>query len=324
MKLGLNSQSVIALRELADAIPGTMTKVVEDTLQLITTYQSVSGSLGVHRDAFHSMLLHIKKAQESAAETIAELPPMLRNTADKIESYLVHKPLVLTAPSYGADGEEHAYRTVIHFSEEASQYPGVKGFGTDAEAAQTWGTHHFSPWQASLSADQRTSIHAYSGNEIYTELNTAKRAGVPFTPELQKINDDISTALQSANLPEDVTVYRALSENAMRELALYGCQGNIEEGATIQDSAFMSCSLAARNTFTNDRHNKFVLRLAAPAGIHAAYIGKLSQFPDEQELLIDGDHSIYIGSVTRCKRSDITGNPYDTDEITVIDGLLTF
>ena len=323
MKLALDSKSATALRELADAIPGAVANITDDTVKLITTYQAVSDKLGSHRTDFYLMLLHIQKAQTLSIEALEVLPTMMHETADKIDTYIATKPQVIMGRTVGADGTVHEHCTIVKFSSEASSFRGVQEFRTDASQAQHCGNKNYSTWQRSLTKSQRNSIYAYSGDDVYRELNSAKRACLPLSPDMARINEDINTALRNATLPNDVVVYRALSENAMRELALFCCQGNIEAGTSIQDAAFMSCSLIGNNAFTNDRSNKYIFRLAAPAGIHAAYIGNLSSHPYEQELLVDGDHFIHITSVTQCSRSEITGKPFDSDIVTVIDGILT-
>lgn len=88
MKLALDSKSATALRALADGIPGAIANITDDTVKLITVYQSVSDTLGSHRNDFYLMLLHIQKAQTLSVEALEILPSMMRETADKIEAYI--------------------------------------------------------------------------------------------------------------------------------------------------------------------------------------------------------------------------------------------
>jgi hypothetical protein len=78
MKLSLNLESASALRELADSFPGVIANIANDTLKLVVVYQSVSDTLGSHRNDFHQMLLHIKKAQILSTEALEILPPMIK------------------------------------------------------------------------------------------------------------------------------------------------------------------------------------------------------------------------------------------------------
>ena len=88
MELSLNSQSAQALREFADAIPRAVERITNDTVKLISLYQSISEQLGVHRDDFYLVLLHIQKMQIISAEALEVLPIMMRKTADEIDDYI--------------------------------------------------------------------------------------------------------------------------------------------------------------------------------------------------------------------------------------------
>lgn len=94
MKLALNTQSAIALREFAESMPLAIENIVTATEKVVQVYQSVADTLGVHNQDFYEMLMHIKKAQENAADAIQTLPPMLNSTADKIDAYVAAHPTV--------------------------------------------------------------------------------------------------------------------------------------------------------------------------------------------------------------------------------------
>lgn len=94
MKLALNTESAIALREFAESMPLAIENIVTATEKVVQVYQSVADTLGVHNQDFYEMLMHIKKAQENAADAIQTLPPMLNTTADKIDAYVAAHPTV--------------------------------------------------------------------------------------------------------------------------------------------------------------------------------------------------------------------------------------
>jgi len=324
MKIALDYRSAQALRELADSLPRAAANITEDTIRLMTVWQNCSDTLGPHNDNFQAMLEHIRKSQMQAAQALEALPEGMRTAAERIEQYLAAQAReeVITGTTTGTDGETHQHSTLIRFSPKADGLPVPVGFSCSQQQARTWGNQHYADWVYSLSEQEKASLSAYSGAE-YGELNRKLRAGIALSPRGSVLQENIHSALSKASLPEDVQIYRALSENAVRELALYCSQGVIEEGVSIQDSAFMSCSLVSDNRFNRSKGNNYIFRMSAPAGVHAAYIGGLSFFENEQELLADGDHSIYVTGVIRCLRSQITGHPEDTDEIIVIDGVLT-
>lgn len=88
MKLSINEQSVMALREYADKIPEICSKLEGDMLQLLYIYSNVSEDVGPHNDQFLAMLQRIKNAEKLSRESVKELAYMLNCTADKMESYI--------------------------------------------------------------------------------------------------------------------------------------------------------------------------------------------------------------------------------------------
>lgn len=91
MELALNTESAIALREFAQAMPLAIENITESTEKVVQVYQSVAEDVGPHNQDFYNMLLLIKSAQEAAAEAVQKLPTMLNNTADKIDAYVMAK-----------------------------------------------------------------------------------------------------------------------------------------------------------------------------------------------------------------------------------------
>lgn len=95
MKLKLDTESAIALREFAEAMPLAIENITESTEKVVQVYQSVAEKVGPHNQDFYNMLILIKSAQETATEAIRELPPMLKNTADKIDAYVAENPSIV-------------------------------------------------------------------------------------------------------------------------------------------------------------------------------------------------------------------------------------
>lgn len=94
MKLTLTPEGAQALREFASAIPVAIDNIVTETDILINVYNSVSERLGEHNQDFSDLLMHIKKAQQNAAESILELPPKMKATAAKIDAYVATHPTI--------------------------------------------------------------------------------------------------------------------------------------------------------------------------------------------------------------------------------------
>lgn len=94
MKLALNTESAMALREFAEAMPLALENITASTEKVVQVYQSVAENVGPHNQDFLNMLMLIKTAQESAAEAIQALPVRLIATADKIDAYVAANPSV--------------------------------------------------------------------------------------------------------------------------------------------------------------------------------------------------------------------------------------
>lgn len=291
----------------------------------IEHFKKLLGISGKFFEEYIKKLIEVKLCTAVSGGTSSVSTKPCNKIASQRNDQSLRPHIVLTGKSVGADGILHDYRTAIYYSDRPSNIPNPFSFGCDSKQIQVWGNQHYSSWLSSLSHQERTAIANYTGegDESYSILNTNLRAGVVLNGHEKNLVSSLHAALSRAALPHDVQVFRALDDNGIRELALYCNQGNLEAGASLQDNAFMSCSLLANNSFNTDRGNKYILRLSAPQGLHAAYVYKVSRFSTEQELLVDKDHSIYITGISKCSRKEITHNSWDDDEITVIDGVLS-
>ena len=90
MKLSINQESVIALREYATSIPEIINNIAEGMDQLTNTYMNVCESIGPHKDEFDEMVRTIQMFNTISSQFIEEIPYMLNSTADKMESYILH------------------------------------------------------------------------------------------------------------------------------------------------------------------------------------------------------------------------------------------
>ncbi|MGN0465512.1 MAG: hypothetical protein ACI4F9_04085 [Lachnospiraceae bacterium] len=88
IQMYLCAEGVAALREFAQAIPVAVQNIQESTQKLLQVYSSVSDELGVHDSNFLEILQCVKRAQETAADAVQELPPKLEQTATNIEAYI--------------------------------------------------------------------------------------------------------------------------------------------------------------------------------------------------------------------------------------------
>lgn len=221
------------------------------------------------------------------------------------------------------EGNKVPFSVNVKFGEDDlfQMRTGVKEFGNHASAATEWGTKYSEQYISNLSTDEVVALESYSGSG-YDRVNQAARNMIlerDLSSTEKETIHNLDSALEKASLPEDVVVYRAISESALASIAIHN-GGSIEPGMVFQDDGFMSCSLVSDNPFAN--YEKCIFRITAPAGTHAAYLGDLSMYPTENELLVGRGHCIYINQVTEAPRNTLTNNPYQTENVLIIDGVL--
>lgn len=88
MKLSIDNNSVLYLREFAKKIPLAIQNISSDTNELMAIYDGLKDSIGPHGIYFSEMLNSIKRAERYSEEVIEEIARKLNITADKIEAYL--------------------------------------------------------------------------------------------------------------------------------------------------------------------------------------------------------------------------------------------
>lgn len=87
LKMMLSHEGADYLREWAEVMPIAIQNIIISSEKVILVYQSVSDSVGPHREVFLQMLLNIKKAQEDSMEALSFFNKELKETADKIDRY---------------------------------------------------------------------------------------------------------------------------------------------------------------------------------------------------------------------------------------------
>lgn len=117
MRLSLNKQSATALREFSDAVPVAVESIAQSTEDLMSKFQGVSDTVGVHREDFLEMLLLVKKAFTEASDALTLLPKMMRNTADLIDLYVASHP---DASGGSVSGASNSYSFSGYESHEMS------------------------------------------------------------------------------------------------------------------------------------------------------------------------------------------------------------
>lgn len=202
--------------------------------------------------------------------------------------------------------------------------PAVKDFGNNKDTAQAWGNQAYKSWNDSLSITQRQALIDYKKELIphessyYVNINNTLRGKDSFANGNQMRYLRIHSALSRSFVPSDVIAYRAVSREAYDNMV---SNARLAGGDGLRDDAFMSCSLVSDNPFTNTY--EVIMRLVIPEGSRGAYLGNVGlEFADECELLLDCGSTIFVTNTIDAPRSTITGNPADTDMITVVDGVV--
>lgn len=158
--------------------------------------------------------------------------------------------------------------------------------------AEAWADNAFSSWENSLTASESSAITAYTGDGCYQNINNVLRGfESQFEGNNAQIVEDISQAISKTSLPENVTLYRGTSK------AMLGESQNIPPeqlvGEVIGDKAFMSTSLVPEGAFNGD----LTLIIEAPAGSNGAFVGNLSQYPGEVEVLLNKGQQMLVKQV---------------------------
>ena len=86
--------------------------------------------------------------------------------------------------------------------------------------------------------------------------------------------DEISNAIKKHKLQNDIICYRNIDMNPYQDLV---------PGDVFAEEQFISTSVIERRALKK----KFKLVIYAPKGTRAAYVEKLSKYPEQRELIID-------------------------------------
>ncbi|MBA4496350.1 ADP-ribosyltransferase [Paenactinomyces guangxiensis] len=157
--------------------------------------------------------------------------------------------------------------------------------------AQTWINKHYGNWPSTLTKAEYEAVRAYTGNNYANINNVLRGIEHSYQGKNGQYVDLISQALKKHPVPEDVMVYRGAGKVAL------GKYQNLPPdqlvGKVIEDKGFMSTSVNPSSAFSND----IMFNIKVPKGTPGAYVGGLSHFPDEMELLLDKGQKMIITEV---------------------------
>ncbi len=191
----------------------------------------------------------------------------------------------------------------------------TKNFKKNKIEAESWGDANFSTWINELSPDEKSTIKSYTGSG-YQDINNYLIENKGALATNTKLNAKIQTldqALDKAYVPEDITVYRRVTESH------FGIDTDVETplrapgqnqinrdvlrkleskfyGKTFTQDSYMSTSLSQDPDENSSFKNMPILfRIAVDAGTHAGFIDALSGYGQVELLLKRGYTFRYEG-----------------------------
>jgi len=152
-------------------------------------------------------------------------------------------------------------------------------------------------WASTLSPQEKGAVYAYTGT-AYANINATLR-GIEksFDPGNYECASHLHQALSRAEIQDDCTVYRGVSEKALGKLRFL--PEKMLVGKVFSDKGFMSTSLEKGNAFGGGD----LLEISVPKGSHGAYVGDISSAGHyETEVLFDAGQVMRITDVRRDER----------------------
>ncbi|NRD77654.1 ADP-ribosyltransferase [Bacillus sp. BRMEA1] len=175
--------------------------------------------------------------------------------------------------------------------------------GTDhslknVEEAHQWGRKYYDSWLESLTESERGAIKQYTGND-YKKINSYLRG---FSDSLAGVDsqviDHIKSGLSKAEVPYDMKVFRGTDLRPFDDILERDKDGKINldslVGKIFKDNGFVSTAIVKESSFD---HMAVSWEINVPKGANAAYVGKISHFPDEAELLLNAGQEMIIKRV---------------------------
>ncbi|MCY8929882.1 T7SS effector LXG polymorphic toxin [Bacillus subtilis] len=165
------------------------------------------------------------------------------------------------------------------------------------EEAHQWGSKYYDDWIKSLTPSEQEAIKQYTGDD-YKKINDYLRG---ISDSLDGIDLDtiynIKNGLDKARVPHNLQVYRGTDLRPLESLIEINKYGDINAesliGKIFRDNGFVSTAIVKESSFD---HMEVSWEINVPAGTNAAYLGKISHFPNEAELLLNFGQEMVIKS----------------------------
>ncbi|MGN4667860.1 ADP-ribosyltransferase [Bacillus cereus group sp. MYBK234-1] len=198
-------------------------------------------------------------------------------------------------------------------------------FQDNTLAADKW----MAPFTAKLEEApkaERDAILAYTGGKAY-DFNEKLRTGQTLKETEKQMAGQIDTLINRVETPSSMVVYRrvdarqfgyqeegaeVLRENnqTLKTTIVTDIQQKIQKNNTFHNLTYTSTSMSKDPDPTYDAKSRpILLKITLPAGSHAAFIGRESKFPNQQEILLPRDKTFKYGEVSETADS-ISGQEY--------------
>lgn len=204
---------------------------------------------------------------------------------EEIQSLLgIEQGEIVAIPALGQPAFDPAFAAGARYFE--GRYKGPEWGNTKYER---WQDH----WEDTAGGDAIAEYSSEMGQFNFNVVNGHLRQGLYNADSLDELDANITAmtrALDDAVVPEDVIGVRGLTTYTLPE-ELQAVFDDIQPGALIHDPAFMSVSLSHVPALGTDIY----LRVRVPAGSRGGYLGRLSNFGDEeQELLLQAGTTLRV------------------------------
>ena len=274
-KYAISPEGADAMEALSQSLLLGASGILKASSALQQKYSSLSDGLGVYGEEIHDIIQQNINAVKEHKDAITALAQAAKQKSDEIKSLF---SLDVDASSGGG----------------ASSI-GVEsgGSGSPEKAIRSYSQS----WLQQLSEGQKAAIHDYTREQpqYYRNINGVLRGKeASFDSGNYERSEAIHSALQQANTPCDLTLYRGGGNAVLGDLASASDSELLYN--SFQDKGFCSTSLTQGGAFFND----VLMVIHLPAGSHAANIENLSAAGSyEQEVLIDKGCIFHITDVYR-------------------------
>jgi hypothetical protein len=176
-------------------------------------------------------------------------------------------------------------------------------FKSNKELIKRWTDREFTSQIKSLNKSECDLLkeYTYKGDRElnhYLRYNEVNGNDQKLMEKLDHISNTISNISNRGRLRNNVVVYRCISPKQLTQFTGYTSGKSLDSliGKTIHDKAFLSTSASevAAKDFSFTKHSPYVLKIQVPKGTPCIYLGGLSKFDNEFEILIDKNQKLRI------------------------------